>query len=163
MNLFYKPIMMVLLCAFLSSCMILPYPGHRVHEGREIEITSLQWMLRGSTTRAEVIDRLGEPDIDLVDRNTIAYTWSGQSGGVLLIFYYYVNTEPILMRRALMIRFNEDGFVADYGMINRPTEKIPYDVRPISFDAGYDDWRYLFERWQKSSVGEDSSSGVSVK
>ena len=130
----------------LPGCMI-PYPSHEVYEGSEVPVASLQWMRPGDTTRAEVLDKLGAPDIDFVDRQTVAYAWSGQSGGVLFLSPKTAFADPIRMRRALMIRFDADNKVAAFSIISRPTEIIPYDVQILSLDAKYDDWRALLEQW----------------
>ena len=56
----------------LSGCMI-PFPSHKVYEGTEIRPESLLWLHSGETTRAQVLEKLGAPDIDFVDQHTIAY------------------------------------------------------------------------------------------
>lgn len=135
----------------LSGCMI-PFPSHKVYEGTEIKAESLSWLRAGKTTRAQVAEKLGAPDIDFVDERAIAYAWAGQSGGVLLVAPYSGFVEQIRMRRALMIRFDPDNKVAAFSIISRPTEIIPYDVHAVSFDAKYDDWRVLLDQWLAESI-----------
>ena len=130
----------------LSGCMI-PFPNHKVYEGTEIRPESLSWLHAGETTRSQVVEKLGAPDIDFVDQHTIAYAWSGQSGEVLFVIPPQGISDPILMRRALMIRFDADYKAAEFSIISRPTEIIPYDVHVVSYDAKYDDWRALLEQW----------------
>jgi outer membrane protein assembly factor BamE (lipoprotein component of BamABCDE complex) len=130
----------------LTGCMI-PYPSHKVYEGNEIKAESLSWMQPGETTRAQVVERLGAPDIDFVDQRTIAYAWSGQSGGVLFVVPPQGAEVPIRMRRALLIRFDTDNKAAAFSIISRQTEIIPYDVHVQSFDAKYDDWRVILDQW----------------
>lgn len=135
----------------LSGCMI-PFPGHKVYEGKEIKAESLAWLRAGETTRAQVTEKLGAPDIDFVDERTIAYAWAGQSGGVLLVAPYSAFAEQIRMRRALMIRFDPGNRVVAFSVISRPTEIIPYDVHAVSLDAKYDDWRVLLDQWFAESA-----------
>lgn len=130
----------------LPGCMI-PYPNHEVYEGAEVTAESLSWLRAGETTRTEVVKKLGTPDIDFVDQRVIAYAWSGQSGGVLLVAPNGGSSVPIRMRRALLIRFDTDNKAAAFSIIGRPTEIIPYDVRVTSFDAEYDDWRTTLNQW----------------
>lgn len=130
----------------LPGCMI-PFPNHEVYEGTEVTAESLAWMRAGETTRAEVAGKLGAPDIDFVDQRVIAYAWSGQSGGVLLVAPNGGSAVPIRMRRALLIRLDADNRVAAFSIIGRPTEIIPYDVIVTSFDAEYDDWRVILDQW----------------
>lgn len=130
----------------LTGCMI-PYPSHKVYEGKEIKAETLSWMQPGETTRAQVVERLGAPDIDFIDQRTIAYAWSGQSGGVLVVAPNSGFVDPIRMRRALLIRFDTDNKAAAFSIISRQTEIIPYDVHVQSIDAKYDDWRVILDQW----------------
>lgn len=130
----------------LTGCMI-PYPSHKVYEGNEIKAESLSWLQPGETTRTQVVERLGAPDIDFVDQRTVAYAWSGQSGGVLVVAPYSGFIDPIRVRRALLIRFDTDNKAAAFSIISRQTEIIPYDVHVQSIDAKYDDWRVILDQW----------------
>lgn len=146
----------------LSGCMI-PYPSHKVYEGKEIKAESLSWLHAGETPRALVIEKLGAPDVDFVDRSTIAYAWSGQSGAVLFIAPNFGAAGPIMTRRALLIRFNADNKVDTFSFISRQTEFIAYDVRVMSFDAKYDDWRTILEQWLAKQGQRSGQSGAERK
>lgn len=130
----------------LTGCMI-PYPHNTKCEGTDVEAASLQWLHTGETTRAQVVAKLGAPNIDFVDQRVIAYTWAGQSGGVLYVAPNGGASIPIPSRRALMIRFGADDTVADFSVIGRPIERVPYSVHAKSYDAAYDDWRRTLEQW----------------
>jgi outer membrane protein assembly factor BamE (lipoprotein component of BamABCDE complex) len=129
----------------LSGC-IIPYPSHKVYEGAEIEMNNLNWLHVGETTRDEVLEKLGAPYIDFVDQHVIAYAWSGQSGEAVFVTKYATET-PIKMRRAFLVRFDSGDRVAAFSTVTRQTEMIPYDVRAVSFDAEYDDWRKIINDW----------------
>jgi outer membrane protein assembly factor BamE (lipoprotein component of BamABCDE complex) len=129
----------------LSGC-IIPYHSHKVFEGTEIEMKNLTWLQTGVTTRDEVLEKLGAPYVDFVDRHVIAYVWSGQSGGAIFVAKYATEI-TIRMRRAFLVRFDSENRVAAFSAVTRQTETIPYDVRALSFDAEYDDWRKIIDDW----------------
>lgn len=146
----------------LSACMI-PYPVHKVYEGTEIKAEALQWINIGETARVQVLEKLGEPDIDFAGQRAIAYAWSGQKGGVLMVAPNAASSAPIKSRRALMIRFDANDKVAAFSIIGRPTEIIPYDVKVVSLDAKYDDWRVILEQWLTTHGRKITSTGEEQK
>jgi outer membrane protein assembly factor BamE (lipoprotein component of BamABCDE complex) len=142
----------------LSGC-IIPYHSHKVYEGAEIEMKNLTWLHVGETTRDQVLEKLGPPYIDFVDRHVIAYAWSGQSGEAVFVTKYATGT-PIRMRRAFLVRFDSGNRVAAFSTVTRQTEVIPYDVRAVSFDAEYDDWRKIIDDWLKQPMKHTEPGGA---
>lgn len=136
-----------LLLSCLCGCM-LPLPYHRINEGQEMTMRSLSWLHKGQTTRSQVENKLGAPDIDFVDQRTVAYSWAGSIGQVVFIAPNGGFAEAIRARHALMIRFDTEDRVEKFSIISRPPESIPYDVHAISLDAEHDDWRVLIDRWR---------------
>lgn len=157
----------------LSGCVVIPIPDHQVFEGAEITPESLTWLHVGETTRSQVIEKLGAPDVDFVDQHVIAYAWSGKSSDVSMMVLIigpgfsgggaYGGGQPIRMRRAFMIRFDLGDKVAVFSIIDRPTTIIPYDVLITSVEAHYDDWRVILDRWLADQSRNFGQSGVKPK
>src|SRR5574340_1455253 len=145
----------------LSGCMVIPF--HEVYEGSEIKPESLNWMHPGETTRAQVLGNLGDPDIDFVDQNTIAYMWSGSFGGMLIGLGASGGVVPIQMRQALMIQFDLGNKVATFSIINRPTNVVPYDVLDESSAAHFQEWRVILDRWLAEGRDNPGQSGEMPK
>lgn len=135
----------VLLAALvgLTGCVILPIPPfRRMSEGVEIQKDDLTWIRVGISDRLEFLNRLGPPDIDFVDRLTIAYAWSGTRAVVVS-----GGSAPVLMRRALLIRFDEAGRVAAFTIVDRPWAVTPYAPPEPPPDIPLMDWRTVIHGW----------------
>lgn len=141
----------------LSGCVI---PHHEVYEGTEIKQESLNWIHSGETTRAQVLRNLGDPDIDFVDQNTIAYAWSGVFGAMGFALGASGGDVPIKMRQALMIRFDSEDKVAAFSIINRPTNIVPYDVLDESSAAHFQEWGVILDRWMAERRNNPERSEV---
>jgi hypothetical protein len=143
----------------LTGCMAIPYPHHRVLEGSEITAESLKSLHVGETTRTQVLNKLGPPDIDFVDQRVIAYEWSGIADEMLV--YVFLGPGDSLMlsriRRALFVRFDSSDKVAAFSIIERPKELIPYDALDQSRDAHVDDWRVTLDQWSASQASEKNN------
>ena len=61
-----------------SGCLALPIPqSHRniEREGKKIEETKLSFVVPGQTTKAEFIDKVGQPYLMMDDWGVMAYFW----------------------------------------------------------------------------------------
>ena len=122
----------------LSGCI----PLKDVREGTEITSKDLQWVKVGETDRAEILARFGQPEVDFVDRRTIAYAWSGISG--LLCGYGCVELK---MSRALLVRFDAAGKVAAFSIVDRPTSDPGYDVLERWHAGEATGWTAVIDEW----------------
>ena len=137
----------------LTGCYV---PLKSVAEGTEIASRDLKWVKAGETDRAEILARFGVPDIDFVDRRTIAYAWSGNLGA--LCGYDCVTLE---MRRALMIRFDAAGKVSAFSIIDRPLSPMPvprYDALEGWRTREATGWIQVLDQWL-AGPGAQTASG----
>lgn len=148
----------VLIC--LSGCV---FPSHEVYEGTEIKVGSLKWLHVGETTRPQVLERLGAPDVDFVDQHVIAYVWSGTSAEVIIVLPPTGSATPIHMRNALMIQFDSGDKVVAFSIISRPPNLVPYDVFDQSRTAHFGEWRAILDRWLAERRLNHGQSGVDPK
>ncbi len=133
----------------ISGCIAVPYPSPRVLEGREVTEASLKGLRVNETTRTQVLERFGPPDIDFVDQHVIAYAWAGIQNRVFVATFVGSPGSPVLtlMRRALLVRFDADNKVAAFSIIDRPTQHVAYDALNHSDAARLDDWRVILGHW----------------
>lgn len=74
---FWRSLLSCLAAAVLAGCIVLPIPQGEgeVTEGREITPERAGTVEVGRTSRAEVLQRLGEPAAIWVDRRVFVYAW----------------------------------------------------------------------------------------
>ena len=86
--------MKVILCAIglvivigAAGCLLLPIPlsNRYAVAGTKLESTTISFIKPGRTTRAEVIQKLGEPSLDMPELDLIAYTWAQVDYHLVLI------------------------------------------------------------------------------
>lgn len=152
-------ILMILSFCFLSSCVAIPYPYHEVYEGHEIEKSGLSWLEPGVTKRSDVINKLGEPNLSLVEQNAIVYIWGGQEGGVWVIYYGGgSNTHHFTIRKSMIILFDKNDVVADYTFVERTPRPILYDYKPSDSKSAQDNWRNILARWLKERTDKSAAT-----
>lgn len=127
------------LSALLAAAMLLAgciVPIHEVSEGAAVTEQDLRLLRVGETDRAQVLARFGAPDLDHVDARTIAYSWTGSRGRVL------VGAEgggaqiaSMTTRRALRIGFDSSDKVATYSIVERPGTAGPYRAEDAAGQA----------------------------
>lgn len=113
-------------CAFLYSlcvgCLIIPRLEHTpVYFSRgQIDATALEFMGLGSTSREEVLLKLGEPDAVWEDERHFLYWWVTARGYAIV----FDNAPPIWKKRYdLLIEFDDQGVVKRYGDIEEWARK----------------------------------------
>jgi hypothetical protein len=151
----------------LTGCVIMPFPPFRkVAEGTEIRAGDLDWLRVGETSRTQVRARLGPPDVDFIDQHTIAYAWSGiravifaGSGGLDGSSGWGGGSAPLMMRRALLVRFDAAGRVVAFSIVNRPMAAVPYGAPGSSPDALVMDWRTVLDQWLAEKTPKAGKSG----
>ena len=68
----------IILSITAAGCLLLPIPesNPKVVEGSRIQDTATSLIKPGITTRAQVIQKLGEPNLDMPELHLIAYSWA---------------------------------------------------------------------------------------
>jgi len=137
----------VLLCAALSlaGCIALPISTDedKVLAGKPVAEDQLAFIVPKVTTKREVIDRLGSPDVIWEDARVFAYNWVMRQGILFWAVGGYgggaMGAEEIPKRYVLLIQFDRRDQVA----------RFERTVRPASVSYGD-----FIEKWRKRSAGE---------
>lgn len=109
----WRPVLSCLAILTLAGCIILPIPlgEGEVTEGREITPERSVALEVGRTTRAGVLDRLGEPAAIWVDRRVFVYAWDRVHLKVLWVvaapYAAAGGLEDVPTHYALLIQFDE--------------------------------------------------------
>jgi hypothetical protein len=74
------PVLFLACCclSFHPGCLAIPIPqGYRNIEtyGKKVEQTQLSFVVPGQTTKVEVIEKMGQPNLMLDDLGVMAYGW----------------------------------------------------------------------------------------
>jgi hypothetical protein len=122
----FTPLLLYAMIA-LNGCVILPIPTpeRTVLAGKPVTEEELAFLAPYLTTKKEVIDRLGSPDLIWVEANLFAYNWSIRQG--ILIWGFVGSTlgdiEEIPKRYVLLIQFDEQERVRHFERAVRPAFK----------------------------------------
>jgi len=101
----------------LTSCVVLPIPTteSKVLAGKPVREEQLSFLKPNITTKQDVIERLGNPNVIWEDVRVFAYNWDMRQG---ILFWavgaYYsggMGTEDIPKHYALLIQFDEQDRV----------------------------------------------------
>ena len=105
------------------GCVIIPVPEQEVLSGRKITNENIAFIKEGVTSRSEVIQELGSPDIDFKDLRTIAYTWEVVGAYMPWFFGYGYSgaggVEKIGKPYVLLIAFDKDELVSNFEIKQR--------------------------------------------
>lgn len=127
--------------AWLSGCLAVPLSEPKVLEGAEVTPEQLEFLAAGVTTRDEVVERLGQPDIEWEDARVFSYDWD-MRWGVLIwaVGGYsvgYVGITDIPVHHLLLIEFDEDWRVRRFEHVVRDELK-PYSDLLLEWKAASD-------------------------
>lgn len=77
----------IILASSTAGCLIIPVPAsdHKVVAGSRVEHNTISSIKIGQTTRAQIIQALGQPNVDMPELRVIAYLWEQVDYHVLLI------------------------------------------------------------------------------
>ena len=136
-----------LLCATLSLAGCVAFPvstdEDKVLAGKPVAEGQLAFLVPRVTTKREVVDRLGRPDVIWEDARVFAYNWEMRQGILFWAIGGYaggaMGAEDIPKRYVLLIRFDEQDRVERFGRT----------VRPASMSYGE-----FIQKWLKRSPGE---------
>src|ERR1700730_12719796 len=69
---------LIILIGSATGRLLLPIPVSNPYAvaGTKLESTTISFIKPGTTTRAEVIQKLGEPSLDMPEIDLIAYSWT---------------------------------------------------------------------------------------
>ena len=89
---------------FSYGCITIPLPENKVLSGERITTEQLVFIERGVTSKLEIIDQLGQPNVYLIDKNIYAYDWQ--------------------TRQAIMIWAIGNGYTGSVGAIDIPKNYV---------------------------------------
>ena len=107
---------------FLYGCIAIPIPTseNKVMSGDKISDKQLVFIEKGITSKSEIIDQLGLPDIHLIDKNIFAYNWQTRQAIVVAIVYAGgIQAEDIPKNYVLLLRFDSEDIVKNYKITTR--------------------------------------------
>lgn len=121
-----RPILACLAVLALAGCIVLPIPQGEgeVTEGREITPERAASVELGRTSRAEVLERLGEPTAIWLDRRVFVYAWDRVHLKVLWIaaarYTAAGGLEDVPTHYVLLLQFDETDHVVRAERCVRP-------------------------------------------
>ncbi len=110
----------------LASCVMLPVPTpeDKVLAGKPVEDGQLSFIETEITTKEEVIERLGNPNVIWEDARTFIYSWDMRQGILLWAAGAHytggVGKKDIAKHYLLLIQFDEKGRVLRFARMERP-------------------------------------------
>ncbi len=125
------PLSALLICAvaFLAACVVLPVPTpeRKVLEGTPVAEEQLDFLSAGVTTKQDVVDNLGDPDLIWEDANLFGYDWVMRQGILLwavgMGYGGAGGAEDIPKHYSLLIQFDEHDRVQRFERAIRPAMK----------------------------------------
>ena len=105
---------------FLYGCIAIPLPASedKVLSGEKISDKQLVFIEKGITSKSEVIDQLGLPDIHLIDKNIFAYNWQTRQAIIVFIGFGF-GAADIPKNYVLLLRFDSKDIVKNYKITKR--------------------------------------------
>ena len=103
---------------FSYGCITIPTPENKVLTGEKISDKQLVFIEQGITSKSEIIDQLGLPDIHLIDKNIFAYDWKTRAG-IFIWFFGGIAVVEIPNNYVLLIRFDLEDIVKNYEITTR--------------------------------------------
>ncbi len=114
----FLPILLV-----LSGCITIPTPENKVLSGEKVTDQQLVFVKQGITTKSEITDQLGPPDIFLIDKNIFAYDWQTRQAIMIWAiaggYQASVGAADIPKNYVLLIRFDAEDIVQNYEITTR--------------------------------------------
>lgn len=101
----------LLLVLFSSACMIIPTPEHRIAGRVPCDEEKTTFIMKETTSKEEVLLKLGEPDLVLNQERIFVYRWE------MVAAYFFVGgygagaMGPIQRSHFLIIEFNDKNMI----------------------------------------------------
>ena len=108
---------------FLYGCIAIPIPTseNKVMSGDKISDKQLVFIEKGITSKSEIIDQLGLPDIHLIDKNIFAYNWQTRQAIIVVLAGAApgIGAIEIPKNYVLLLRFDSEDIVKNYKITTR--------------------------------------------
>lgn len=118
------------------GCLAIPIPlAHRniEREGKKIEGTKLNFVVPGQTTKAEFIDKVGQPYLMMDDYGVMAYYWKMLAAYVPYIvgggpYAAAVGIGEVQPQYLLLVSYDDQGVITNYETIRHTFDLFPKTV-----------------------------------
>jgi hypothetical protein len=98
-------------------------PENKVLSGERISEKQLLFIEQGFTSKAEITDHLGEPNVHLIDKNIYAYDWQTRQAIMIWAigngYQGSVGAIDIPKNYVLLVRFDAQNRVTNYEITTR--------------------------------------------
>jgi hypothetical protein len=109
-----KILVSLLLILLSAACMVIPTPEHRIAGRVPCDDEKTSFMMKDTTSKEEVLLKIGEPDLVLNREKIFVYRWE------MVAAYFFVGgygagaAGPIQRPHFLIIEFNNKNIVSRY-------------------------------------------------
>jgi len=107
-----KIIFVLVLVLFSSACLVIPTPEHRDHGRVPCDDEKTAFMVKDTTTKEEILLKLGEPDLVLNQERIFVYRWEMVAAYFFVGGYGAGTGGPIQKPHFLIIEFNDRNLVS---------------------------------------------------
>ncbi len=98
-------------------------PENKVLSGERITDEQIIFIEQGATSKAAVVDQLGQPNVNLIDKNIYAYDWQTRQAIMIWAisngYQGSVGAIDIPKNYVFLIRFDDQGLVTNYEITTR--------------------------------------------
>jgi len=106
-----KIFLSLILILFSSACIVIPTPEHRDHGRVPCDDEKTTCMVKDTTSKEEVLLKLGEPDLVLNKERTFVYRWEMVAAYFFVGGYYAATGGPIQRPHFLIFEFDDKNIV----------------------------------------------------
>src|SRR4051812_46726964 len=105
----------------VGGCFLpVPTSGDKVLAGRQIKPEQLAFLTPAVTPEADVIARLGNPDIIWQDARVFGWHWEMRDWKIIVAYRDVYGEVDIATRHCLLIQFDKHGRVRRFETMTRP-------------------------------------------
>jgi hypothetical protein len=101
-----------LLILFSAACVVIPTPEHRDHGRVPCDEEKTTFMVKETTSKEEVLLKLGEPDLVLNHERIFVYRWEMVAAYFIVGGYGAGAIGPIQRPHFLIIEFNDKNIIS---------------------------------------------------
>jgi len=101
----------LVLVLFSSACIVIPTPEHRDHGRVPCDDEKTTFMVKDTTSKEEVLLKLGEPDLVLNRERIFVYRWEMVAAYFFVGGYYAATGGPIQRPHFLILEFDDKNMV----------------------------------------------------
>jgi len=107
-----KILLPFLLILFSSACIVIPTPEHRLGGRVPCDDEKTAFIVQDTTSKEEVLLKLGEPDLVLNQETIFVYRWEMVAAYFFIGGYGAGTGGPIQRPYFLIIEFNDKNFIS---------------------------------------------------